>query len=56
MQCGSRQHPPSENDGSTFTELSFEYSALIVTRRRSGRLQGELIDALWALVDRLGRE
>jgi hypothetical protein len=56
MQTGWRQHPPNENDGSTFTELSFEYSALIVTGRRSGRPQRELIDALWALVDRLGRE
>jgi hypothetical protein len=56
MQSGWRQHPPNQNDGSTYTELSFEYSALIVTRRRSGRPQRELIDARWALVDRLGRE
>ena len=56
MQTGWRQHPPNENDGSTFTELSFEYSALIVTRRRTGQSQRELTDALWALVDRLGRE
>lgn len=56
MQTGWRQHPPSDNDGSTFTELSFEYSALIVTRRCGRRPQRELIDALWALVDRLSRE
>jgi hypothetical protein len=55
MQTGWRQHPPNEADGSTFTELSFEYSALIVTRRGSGQPHRELIDALWALVNRLGR-
>jgi hypothetical protein len=56
METGWHQHPPNENDGSRFTELSFEYSALIVTRHRSGRPQRELTDALWALVDRLGRQ
>jgi hypothetical protein len=56
MQTGWYQHPPNEADGSTFTELSFEYSALIVTRRRGDPPQRELTDALWALVNRLGRE
>jgi hypothetical protein len=55
MQTGWQRHPPNEDDGSTFTELSFEYSALIVTRRHSGPRPRELTDALWALVDRLDR-
>jgi len=55
MQTGWQQHPPNEDDGSTFTELSFDYSALIVTRRHSGPRPRELTDALWALVDRLDR-
>lgn len=53
MQTGWRDHTPE--DGSTFTEVFFEYSALIVVRRQRGQRQSDLIDALWALVERLER-
>ena len=55
MQTGWRDRPPRDADESTFTELFFEYSALIVVRRGRRRPQRELNDALWALVERLGR-
>jgi hypothetical protein len=55
MQSGWRQHPPSEDDGTTFTELFFEYSALIVVRRQRRQVGRDLTDALWALVERLDR-
>ena len=34
MQSGWRNHPPEHQDGTPHTELFFEYSALIVVRRR----------------------
>ena len=55
MQSGWRNHPPEHQDGTPHTELFFEYSALIVVRRRAGRMPRELSDALWALVERLDR-
>ena len=54
MQSGWRNYPPEHHDSTTHTELFFEYSALIVVRRRAGRVQRELSDALWALIERLG--
>jgi hypothetical protein len=55
MQSGWRDQPPSSDERSTFTELFFEYSALIVIRRDGHRGQRELTDAIWALVERLDR-
>ena len=56
MQSGWQNHPPEQQDGTTHTELFFEYSALIVVRRRRAeRAQAKLSDALWALVERLDR-
>ena len=55
IQTGWREHPPSSDDDSTLTELFFEYSALIVIRRERRRIEPELTDAIWALVDRLDR-
>jgi hypothetical protein len=55
MQTAWRDQPPRDGEGSSFTELFFEYSALIVVRRRRRHLQRELNDALWAVVERLGR-
>ncbi len=38
IQTGWQQHPsPTREDASTFTQLFFEYSALIVIRRQDGR-------------------
>jgi hypothetical protein len=51
MQTGW-QDRASEN-GSTHTQLFFEYSALIVTRRQHRQPDRQLTDALWAVVDRL---
>ena len=55
MQSGWRNHPPEQQDGTTHTELFFEYSALIVVRRRAERAQAKLSDALWPLIERLDR-
>jgi len=55
MQTAWQDQPPRDVEGSSFTELFFEYSALIVVRRGRRQLQRELNDALWALVERLGR-
>jgi hypothetical protein len=54
MQTGWREDPAGEANQPAFTELFFEYSALIVVRRRHRQLDAELVDALRALVDRLG--
>jgi hypothetical protein len=53
MQTGWEDHPPRAANESAFTELFFEYSALIVIRRRDRGLERELVDALKALVKRL---
>lgn len=53
MQSGWRDHPPSGADEAPFTEVFFEYSALIIVRRRRGRTQRDLADAMWALVEQL---
>lgn len=53
MQTGWQDHPPRNANQPSFTELFFEYSALIVVRRRRRQLDSELVDALRALVDRL---
>ena len=42
MQSGWRNDSPEHQDGTTHTELFFEYSALIVVRRRAERVQAEL--------------
>ena len=55
MQTGWRDNAQHSDDNSTFTELFFEYSALIVIRRDQRRSPRELIDAIWALVERLDR-
>jgi hypothetical protein len=54
MQTGWQDHPPSQANEPPFRELFFEYSALIVVRRRGRDVERELVDALQALVDRLG--
>lgn len=53
MQTGWRDQV--REDGSTFTQVFFEYSALIVVRRQRAQRQRDLTDALWALVERLER-
>jgi hypothetical protein len=53
MQTGWRDQPPHDADQSSFTELFFEYSALIIIRRQRRQLPSELTEALWALVERL---
>ena len=53
MQTGWQDHPSSETDEPPFRELFFEYSALIVVRRRRRQIDADLVDALQALVDRL---
>lgn len=53
MQTAWRDQRPSDGRRSSFTELFFEYSALIVVRRTRRGLQRELNDALWELVERL---
>jgi hypothetical protein len=55
MQSGWRDDPPHAREDSTFTELFFEYSALIVIRRGRRRSERELTEAAWALVERLDR-
>jgi hypothetical protein len=52
MQTGWQNHPPANTNEPSFTQLFFEYSALVVVRRRR-QLERELVDALRALVDRL---
>jgi hypothetical protein len=54
MQSGWRHQPPSSDD-ETFTEIFFEYSALIVIRRERRRGHRDLTDAIWALIERLDR-
>ena len=56
MPCGWEEQPASPEDGSRFTELLFEYSALVVIRRGLRQGQRELADAIWALVDKLDRD
>jgi hypothetical protein len=53
MQTGWQDQPRNDNEPS-FTQLFFEYSALIVVRRRRRQLDRDLIDALRALVESLG--
>jgi hypothetical protein len=53
MQTGWQDHPPAKANDASFTQLFFEYSALIVVRHRRRQLDRELVDALQALVDRL---
>ena len=55
MQSGWRNETSEHQGSTTHTELFFEYSALIVVRRRASRTQRALSDALWALVERLDR-
>jgi hypothetical protein len=55
MQTGWEDHPSRGANQPSFTQLFFEYSALIVVRRRRRQLDSELVDALRALVDHLGR-
>ena len=53
MQSGWRDNPPNAEHASSFTELFFEYSALIVTRPKANRTRRELVNAIWALVEKL---
>jgi hypothetical protein len=53
MQTGWQDHPSRDAKEPPFKELFFEYSALIVVRRRRRQLDAELVDALRALVQRL---
>ena len=53
MQTAWQDHPSRDAKEPPFKELFFEYSALIVVRRRRREVERELVDALRALVERL---